>query len=109
MDILGKERLIKLFYHLMIRVSFTVLLSNATDTASDWKNSLVALLSSASTAWGEKNLTVGLDLVPLQRPKCIKGFTLGRASWKSHKRKGCKHASELGLSYRIIWVGLHEE
>lgn len=41
----------------------------------------MAHLNSASTPWGEKNLTVGLDLVPLQSPKWTNGFTLARASW----------------------------
>lgn len=68
-------------HHLIIWVRYTVLFSKFTSIPPPLKNSLAANLNSASTPCGEKNLTVGLDLVPLQSPKWINGFTLAQASW----------------------------
>lgn len=68
-------------YHLMILVRCTVLFSKSMSIPTLLKNSLAALLSSVSTPWGEKNLTVGLDFVPSHSPKWINGFTLPNVSW----------------------------
>ena len=67
-------------HNLIIRVRYTVLFSKSTSIPSPWKNSLAAHLNSDSTPSGEKNRTVGLDLVPLQSPKWTNGFTLAGAS-----------------------------
>jgi hypothetical protein len=56
-------------HHLIIRVRYRVLFSKSTSIPSPWKNSLAAHFNSDSIPSGEKNLTVGLDLVPLQSPK----------------------------------------
>ena len=64
----------------MIWVRYTVLFSKFTSIPPLLKNSLAAHLNSASITWGEKNLTMGLDLVPLQSPKWTIGFTLAQAS-----------------------------
>lgn len=56
-------------HHLIILARYTVLLAKSTSIPPFWKNSLAAHLNSASTPWDVKNLTVGLDLVPLQSPK----------------------------------------
>lgn len=73
-------------HHLIIWVRYTVLFSKFTSIPPLLKNSLAAYLNSASIPWGEKNLTVGLDLVPLHNPKWTIGFSLAQASWISlHK------------------------
>jgi hypothetical protein len=70
-------------HHLIIWVRYTVLFSKFTSIPPLLKNSLAAHLNSASIPWGEKNLTVGLDLVPLHSPKWTIGFSLAQASWIS--------------------------
>lgn len=71
----------KTTYHLKIGLRWRVLFSRSTSIPPLSKNSLAAHLNSSATLQGEKNRTFGLDFVPLQSPKWIKGFILTTATY----------------------------